>query len=69
MDIQIDGNTIGVALLVSNDYETFKKVSDLPFTHADIKNMEQLLKEFTYAVFWIKNASTDQFVSCYKKIS
>ena len=69
MDIRIDGNTVGVALLVSNDYKTVREVSDLPFTHTDTKNMEQVLKEFTYAVYRIKNVSTNEFVSCYKNLA
>ena len=69
MDIQIDGNTVGVALLVSNDYKTIKGVSDLSSTHTDAKNMEQAFKELTYATIRIKNASSDEFVSCYNNLA
>ena len=66
MDIQIDGNNVGVALLVSNNYKTTKEASDLSSTHTDAKNMEKVMEVFSYAVFWIKNVSTNEFVSCYK---
>ena len=69
MDIQIDGNNVGVALLVSNDYKTTKEASDLWSTHTDAKNMEKVMEVFSYAVFWIKNVSTDEFVSCYKYLA
>ena len=69
MDIQIDAYTVGVALLVSNDYTPVKRVDDLLFTHTDVDSMEKILKEFTYAVYRIKNASSDKFVTCYKKLA
>ena len=65
MDIEVDANTVGVALLVSNDYATLRKEDKLRFTHTDTDNMAQLFKEFTYAVYRKKNVSTDEFVSYY----
>lgn len=69
MDIVIDANTVGVALLVSNDYTTLKTVAGLRFTHADTDNLARLFKEFTYAVYVKKNVSTKEFVTCYKALA
>ena len=65
----LDKDTIGVALLVSNDYSTLKEVQDLPFTHSDTDNLEKLFKEFTYLVYRRKNVSIKEFVSCYKALA
>ena len=71
MNIQIDNSTVGVALLVSNDYDSSacKTVRKLLFTHKDTDNLEEVLKDFSYAVLRIKNTSTDRFVTCYGKLA
>ena len=71
MNIQIDDSTVGVALLASNDYDSSacKTVRKLLFTHKDTDNLGKVLKEFSYVVLRIKNASTDRFVACYKKLA
>ena len=68
MNIEVDANTVGVALLVSNDYTTLKTVGSLSFTHRDTDNLVQLFKEFTYAVYRRKNVSAE-FVTCYKALA
>lgn len=63
MEIQISANTVGVALLVSNDYKGPKGV------HKEAANLEQMFKRFSYAVYRRENLSTADFVSCYKKLA
>ena len=67
MEIRIGVNTVGVALLVSNDYKGRK--DELRFVHKDTDNMEQLFKGFGYAVYRKKNVSTWDFMLCYKKLA
>ena len=62
-------DTVGVALLVSNDYETLEGGKTLPGTHRDADNLEKLFKKFTYEVLRKKNVHREDFVSCYKKLS
>lgn len=56
MEIQISANTVGVALLVSNDYKGLKGV------HKEAANLEQMFKVFSYAVYRVENLSTADFV-------
>jgi len=42
LNIQISPNTVGVALLVSNDYKLSKPMFELRGTHKDSDKMEQL---------------------------
>ena len=69
MDIQIDGSTVWVVLLVSNDFKTVREVSDLPYTHThmDANNMEQVFKDFCYTIILIKNVSIKK-LSRYKTV-
>ena len=70
MDIKVDNNSVGVALLVSNDYTSpLSTQKGLRFTHTDTDNLAQLFKEFTYAVYRKKNVSVEEFVSCYKALA
>lgn len=69
MNIQINGDNAGVALLVSNDYKNLGKDYELPFTHKGADDVEQVFKEFTYVVCRKKNVSTADFVSCYKYLA
>ena len=69
IDIQLDSNSVGIALLVSNDYKGLNTVSELSFTHKDADNLEEMFKEFTYVVCRKKNVSTVQFVASYKKLA
>ena len=45
MDIRINSNTVGVALLVSNDYVTTTTAKYIPFTHTDTDDLEQMFLE------------------------
>ena len=70
LDIEIDRNTVGVALLVSNDYSTLGTNEELSFTHRDADNLEQLLKnKFDYIVYRKKNISGKEFESYQKTLS
>ena len=62
-------DTVGVALLVSNDYETLEGERPLSYTHKDTDNLEKLFKEFSYVVLRKKNVSGEDFVSGYKKLA
>ena len=69
LDIEIHTDTVGVALLVSNDYTTLGTNEELSFTHKDADSMEQLFKEFGYIVYRKKNVSSEEFMSCQKTLS
>jgi len=70
MDVQVDSDAVGVALLVSNDYKILPKKYQLNFTHTDTDKLKQLFKnQFSYVVCRKKNVSTADFVSCYKRLS
>ena len=66
MELKIDINklksTIGVALLVSNDYKGLNKdkVTHLSATHQDADDLEALFNEFTYTVYNKKNITAEQ---------
>ena len=48
--LKIDDDTVGVALLVSNDYKSQENIKHLSFTHEDANEVETLLRdEFNYA--------------------
>ena len=66
LEIQIDRHTVGVALLVSNDY---KGLSELPFVHEDTDHMERMFKTLCYAVCRKKNVSYEDFMSCCRKLA
>lgn len=69
MDIQIDSSTVGVALVVSNDYKTLGGKMKLNSTHIDSDNIEQVFKEFGYVVYKMRNVTKKKFVSCYKSLA
>ena len=69
MDIRINSNTVGVALLVSNDYKTTTSAKYVPFTDTDTDDLEQIFLEFTYAVYRKKNVSNEEFKSYYEKVA
>ena len=62
-------DTVGMALLVSNDYTTLGTNEELSFTHKDADNMEQLFMDFGYIVCRKKNISSGEFVSYLKKLA
>ena len=66
MDICIDQNVVGVALLVSNSYEGEK---NLPFTHDDTNAMEETFKGFGYQVYKKQNLSYEDFKNCYRGLA
>ena len=63
MNIKIDVDIVGVALLVSNDYKTLGKGTEMPFTHADASDLEKTLGKCSYAVYKKENVSAKEFVS------
>ena len=69
MEIQLGVDIVGVALIVSNDYQGLKDVDELHFVHKDAASLEQVFKGFSYAVYRKENVSTADFVSCYKKLA
>jgi len=58
LDIQINDNTVGVALVVSNDYKPSKLTLN---TQGDSDKMEQLFEEFGYVVYKKCNLSKECF--------
>ena len=70
MEIKIDANTVGVALLVSNDYKGIVNVAELEFVHQDSVKMEQMFKHrLSYTVYRKKNVTGYDFVSYYEKLA
>ena len=69
LNIEIDRNTVGVALLVSNDYTTLGKNRELCSTHKNADNLEQLFEEFGYIVYRKKNVSSGDFMSYQKTLA
>ena len=61
--------TVGLALLVSNDYTTLGTDRELSFIHKDADSMEQLFVEFGYIVYRKKNVSSEEFMLYQKKLS
>ena len=68
-DPEIDNNTVGVALLVSNDYESLPKVGNLSSIHQDADKLGELFKIFGYVVYKIQNISYRDFSSCCNTLS
>ena len=66
METELDLNTVGVALIVSNSYKWRKA---LPFVHEDADNMEQVFKQFGYAVYRKKDITSEEFVFCYRELA
>ena len=64
-------DTVGIALLVSNDYETLDLmgVKPLLWTHKDADSLEKLFKGFSYVVLRKKNVGVKDFVSFYKMLA
>ena len=69
LDIEIHTDTVGVALLVSNDYTTLGADRELSFTHKDADSMEQLFVEFGYIVYRKKNVSSREIMSYHNKLA
>ena len=76
MEIQINENTVGVGLLVSNDYDpkcwnevNGKHPGKLIFTHKDVENLAPLFEDFAYAVYRKKNVTRERFVTCYAALA
>ena len=76
MEIQINENTVGVALLVSNDYDpkywnevNGKHLGELFFTHKDVENLALLFEDFAYAVYRKKNVTRERFVTYYAALA
>ena len=76
MEIQINEKNVGIALLVSNDYENDyvheikgKNWGPLPFTHTDVENLAPLFEDFAYAVYRKKNVTRERFVTCYAALA
>ena len=57
-------DTIGVALLVSNDYKAGP--DPLPGTHKDAEKLQELFNGFTYFVLRRENVTATEFITCYK---
>jgi len=66
LNIQINHNTVGVALVVSNDYKPLGPDFELN-THGDSDTMEQLFKKFGYDVHKIRNLSKAKHFLSYCK--
>lgn len=67
-NIEMHTGTVGVALLVSNDYTTLGTTEELSFTHKVADSMEQLFMEFGYIVYRKKNVSSKEFVMSKKMV-
>ena len=68
MEIQIGVNMVGVALLVSNDYEG-QKLKPLPFVHKDADNLERVFEQFSYNVCRKRNVTDTDFLECYRDLA
>lgn len=69
--VKIDNATVGVALLVSNDYRNAKDVRwhfDENI-HEDADKLEELLKNLGYVVYKRKNVDKSDFKSCCKDLA
>ena len=71
MDLEsvITQSTIGVALIVSNDYTTNQCERNLPETHTDAKMMTKFFEKCKYKVFQYRNLSEDKFIKLYEKMA
>ena len=65
----ITPSTIGVALVVTNDYTTNPTKQDLKVTYTDGKKMKAFLVKCKYKVFWYHNLTQQQFVKLYKEMA
>ena len=66
---RIRHNSVGVALLVSNDYKTLGKDAELGSTHSDAFKMEEVFEEFGYVVYRMQNIRSEDFTSYCKEIA
>ena len=69
MDVKIYEYSIGVAVLISNDYKTLETVTGLSFSHVDVDYLSGLFEEFAYAVCRKKNVSAMECFSCLKELT
>ena len=69
-DLKIKDDTVGVALLVSNDYESVGKLKDLSFAHEDADHVETIFRDdFNYAVCRKRNVSKAEFLLFCKSLA
>lgn len=68
-EIEVDDSTVGVALLVSNDYQSLKGATCLSSVHQDTDKLEELFKQYGYAVYKRKNLSYREFGEYCSKMS
>lgn len=66
---RIGCNTVGVALLVYNDYKTLGTEAELQFTHIDAHQMEGVFKEFGYVVYRKQNICEKDFMQHCKELA
>ena len=52
-DLRVDDDTVGVALLVSNDYESQENIKHLSFTHKDV-NEKEISMETLFRDDWVQ---------------
>ena len=68
--LKIDDDTVGVALLVSNDYKSQENIKHLSFTHEDASEVETLFRdEFNYAICRKQNITRAEFWSLCKSLA
>ena len=68
-EIEVDYSTVGVALLVSNDYKSLKGAQWLSSVHQDTDKLGRFFKQYGYAVYKKKNVSYREFGEYCSKMS